>query len=397
MSCAHTLRARNVAPALKSAIAQGLLGTRHGKATLFDCGPPAAQFFDLGAFRKKIQSLRDAFPDGKNKCTKPLSANGVLHTLAVKANPFSTILGEAHQMGLGAESASIVEVWQALRQGIPAQNIIYDSPAKAAAEIRHALSIGLLLNLDNMSELRKTREALESLRNENIIKSQPRIGLRINPQMGPGTIAATSTATKTSKFGFATREGDVDPIELYLQNRWLNAIHVHTGSQGCPLELSAQGVAEALRMAIEVNKRAGTQQIQHFDMGGGVPADYDSDADSREFQEYRDLIDTHASGLWEQGFRVYTEMGRSLTAKMGWTATRVEAVKESGGRRIAIGHVGADLFVRTAYQPQNWPHRISVFTHDGEPKDVAEEELLPQDVAVVRCWETNRRGGGGGE
>jgi len=63
------------------------------------------------------------------------------------------------------------------------------------------------------------------------------------------------------------------------------------------LELSAQGVGEALRMAVEVNERAGTQQIQHFDMGGGVPADYDTDDDSQEFQEYRDLIDAHAAGL----------------------------------------------------------------------------------------------------
>jgi len=76
----------------------------------------------------------------------------------------------------------------------------------------------------------------------------------------------------------------------------------------------------------------------------------------------------------------------SLTAKMGWTATRVEAVKESGGRRIAIGHVGADLFVRTAYQPQNWPHRISVFTPEGDPKDIAEEDFILQDVAGPLCF-----------
>eukprot|EP00466_Bigelowiella_natans_P002213 jgi/Bigna1/91229/estExt_fgenesh1_pg.C_930054 len=114
-------------------------------------------------------------------------------------------------------------------------------------------------------------------------------------------------------------------------------------------------------MAIEVNKRAGTQQ---------------------EFQEYRDLIDTHASGLWEQGFRVYTEMGRSLTAKMGWTATRVEAVKESGGRRIAIG----TRMVHERPMKDEYDFKISVFTHDGEPKDVAEEELLPQDVAGPLCF-----------
>ncbi|GAB5368721.1 hypothetical protein AAMO2058_001344100 [Amorphochlora amoebiformis] len=327
----------------------------------------------------QVKELKAAFPS-------TLSSGRVLHTLAVKANPLSKTIQKARQLGLGAECASIAEVSQALRNGIHPQDVIYDSPAKTLGEIRHALGLGVLINLDNSSEIQKARDALETLKKEGKSPENPRIGIRINPQMEPGTIAVTSTSTKTSKFGIATEDMD-SVIELYKAHPFLNALHVHTGSQGCPMELSARGIARAVSIARKVNNGA-KKQIEHLDIGGGVPADYGSDGKTGggelfRFEDYRKAIDQFAPGIWDEGFSIYTEMGRSLTSKMGWTASRVEAVKESGGRRIAICHVGADLFVRTAYQPQNWPHRISVFSSEGNPK---EAPFLHQDIAGPLCF-----------
>ena len=60
----------------------------------------------------------------------------------------------------------------------------------------------------------------------------------------------------------------------------------------------------------------------------------------------------------------------------------------SGERRIVTLHVGADAFLRTAYLPDQWEHRLSVisgtdFTPVVESKN---EALLPQDVAGPLCF-----------
>jgi len=306
----------------------------------------------------------------------------------VKANPFSAVVKLGGDLGLGAECASIVEVMQATRQLIDPEDIIYDSPAKTIGEIDMALNKGILINLDNEIELKKVQRCLQdsgwSTRNDAV----PRIGLRINPQMEAGTISVTSTATKTSKFGLPLRDEPGHVKDLFLANPFLNTLHIHTGSQGCPMDLSAKGIKIATDLALEVNREANRRQIQHLDIGGGVPGDYDEDGEKGggslyRFSEYREAIDSLAPHLWSEGFRIYTEMGRSLTCKMGWTAARVEAVKDVGGRRIAVCHVGADLFPRTAYQPHNWPHRISIMTKDGDPK---EGKVMKQDVAGPLCF-----------
>jgi diaminopimelate decarboxylase len=45
---------------------------------------------------------------------------------------------------------------------------------------------------------------------------------------------------------------------------------------------------------------------------------------------------------------VKTEFRRSIYAKNAYMASRVEYTKESGGRRIAITHAGAQTAARTA-------------------------------------------------
>lgn len=78
-----------------------------------------------------------------------------------------------------------------------------------------------------------------------------------------------------------------------------------------------------------------------------------------------------------------TEFGRSLLAKNGFTAAVVEYVKESGGRRIALTHAGAQVAVRTVFMPDAWPVRITAHGPDGLPKTT---RVVPQDVAGPLCF-----------
>lgn len=60
------------------------------------------------------------------------------------------------------------------------------------------------------------------------------IGLRINPLVGAGSIAALSTATASSKFGVPLHDASRDAIlSAYLDNEFLTSVMCHVGSQVC--------------------------------------------------------------------------------------------------------------------------------------------------------------------
>jgi diaminopimelate decarboxylase len=98
--------------------------------------------------------------------------------------------------------------------------------------------------------------------------------------------------------------------------------------------------------------------------------------------------------------RLVTENGRSLLAKAGCVASVVEYTKWSGGRHIAVTHVGADLCMRACYMPDTWGLRVFVCDAEGRQKEgAAGAEEVVQDIAgplcfqVGLCWASVLSGG----
>ena len=329
---------------------------------------PCALFYDLDAFRETLLSIKAAFPDT------------TLHAIAMKANPLAACLLMAKDLGFGCEVASPCELEHALRLGFPPERIVMDSPAKTTRALRNALAAGVQLNADNFDELARIDAILASEYGgggaRGLGKCTSRIGVRVNPQYGEGKIAATGTIAKTSKFGVPLMEVRAELLDAYKKYAWLTCVHCHVGSQGCELELLVRGSKSVLALADEINAHCGGEQpqVRSLDIGGGMPVDYGSDAPDEAAPEritparYRAALEAEAPELFESGgkYTLVTEFGRSASAKAGYMVSRVEYVKSAGGRRLASVHCGADLFLRTAYQPQNWPHRVSAWTGGGE-------------------------------
>ena len=123
--------------------------------------------------------------------------------------------------------------------------------------------------------------------------------------------------------------------------------------------------------------------IELIDVGGGLPVEYRADEGGPSFIDHAAALRRAVPRLFDGRWRVATEFGRSIHAKAGWLASRVEATKVAGCRRIAIIHAGADMFVRAVYDPARWFHRLSVFTATGAPKD---GPVAPWDVAGPLCF-----------
>ena len=342
----------------QAAVAQGLLG---GDTLL-------AGFVDLGGMRQAVGALRSSFPAH------------FTHAFAAKAGCLEGILRPLRQQGMACEVASPGELAQALAAGFPPKLIVFDSPAKTRGEIATALRQGMTLNIDNFQELERVDAAMREQGGSTAV-----IGIRINPQVGVGTIAAMSTATRTSKFGIAIDDpGNRDRIlEAYRARPWLTCVHTHVGSQGCPLELIAGGVGKAVALAREINASVGRRQVTTIDIGGGLPVNFESDEVAPTFAEYAAILRETVPALFSGEFAVITEFGRSIMAKNGFLIGRVEYTKVTGGRHIAITHAGAQVATRTVFMPELWPIRVSALDPLGRPKTGAR---IAQDVAGPCCF-----------
>ena len=349
--------------AVRAAVEQGLIGT----------GEPVTGLLDVDGIRESAAELHRAF-DGITAPGTP-----VLHAFAVKAGSLVPVLRLLAAEGLGCEVASPGELALARSAGVPASRTVLDSPAKTTAELREALGLGIAVNADNPQEL----ERIDAL-----VRDEPApapIGLRVNPQVGAGSIEALSTATATSKFGVALRDEGARAwvVRAYLDRPWMTRLHAHVGSQGVALERMADGVRETYELAEEINAAAGRQQIDTLNIGGGLPVNFTSDATTPTFHDYARVLRDTVPGLLDGRYGLITEFGRSLLAKHGLVLARVEYAKSAGGRPIAVTHAGAQLATRTVYAPESWPIRVACFDAAGHPK---QGPPVVQDVAGPCCF-----------
>jgi diaminopimelate decarboxylase len=326
-----------------------------------------AAFVDTAAIGRTISALHQAFPEN------------FTHTFAAKANTMSRALRLVKERGMGCEVASPGELEQALRAGFAVEKIVYDEPAKTLTMLEKVLNRGISLNIDNFQEFERVRCLIRKPASES------RIGFRINPQVGAGNISAMSTATATSKFGVALEDaGQRDAIiAAYRANPWLTSLHTHVGSQGCSLDLMASGIRKVVDLAEDINSAVGLQQVEVIDIGGGLPVNFETEEVKPSFADYAAVLRNAVPELFSGKYRAKTEFGRSIFAKNGFIASRIEYTKNSGGRQIATSHAGAQIATRTVFMPDHWKIRLSVYDSSGRAK-TGDEQL--QDIAGPLCF-----------
>lgn len=323
-------------------------------------------FYDLDFLEERIRYLVSLFPEH------------TLHGIAIKANPLMPVLGMLQKMKLGAEAASLGEVMIALKAGFIPEKIVYDSPVKTMRELEFALQSGIHINLDSLAELERVAELKKR------IASKSTIGIRINPQVGTGTILESSVAGEYSKFGVPIKTKRTELLKTFSEYDWLTGVHLHVGSQGCPMELLLKGIEVVYDFVQEVNTQAGTRQINIFDIGGGFPVSYDHLTQPPDLTEYATQIKTRFPELFTINYSLFTEFGRWVHVNTGWTVSRVEYVKHDPGITTLMIHAGADLFLRECLTPSSWKHEYSLFDKNGKRKTGTDK--YPYNLAGPLCF-----------
>lgn len=317
-----------------------------------DPDEPATIFHDLDLLRARLAELHGAFPSRS------------VHTIAIKANPVIEILRFVVEQGCGLEAASYEEVSLALAAGCPPDRVLFDSPAKTDHEISSALEAGIRLNADSFDEL------------DRIIARRPAtstavVGLRINPLVQAGSIPITSVADPSSRFGERIDRAADELVARAVGRPWLRCLHYHVGSQGAPLDLHVQAASQISAFRRRLNEMIGHEQFDTVDVGGGATTRY-TDETAVEPDVFVAAVRAAAPDFFEPPVTLLTEFGRAVQANCGWAVSRVEYVNTSGPRPVAVQHLGADMLMRPAYQPDFWRHEFSTLpdrTGPASPPD----------------------------
>lgn len=258
--------------------------------------------------------------------------NFSLPVFASKSLCFKRIYGIIDSEGLGADVASLGELFTALQAGFPAEKIIFHGNNKTDSDITFAVAhrVGCFV-CDSREEL----EAINAISAKYGIKQ--RIMLRITPGIDPHTHVKINTGRVDSKFGAAIetyRAEELTALALSLKNIDLRGFHCHIGSQIFELEPFCEAARIMLRFIADIKDRLG-YYARYLNLGGGMAVRYIADDPEIDYKEniikLGRVIKEECKRLRLTPPHIFMEPGRSIVAAAGMTLYSVGAVKEIEG------------------------------------------------------------------
>jgi diaminopimelate decarboxylase len=257
---------------------------------------------------------------------------------SVKANSNLAVLRAFAREGSGFDIVSGGELFRALKAGADPGKIVFSGVGKTAAEIRCALTAGILMfNVESPGEL----DAINTVAGQ--LGATARVALRVNPDVDPKTHPYISTGLKKSKFGIHIQRS----IEDYRRARSLPHIEVvgvdcHIGSQ----LTTVPPFVDALDRIHDLVGRLQAEdfQIHYLDMGGGLGITY-NDEKPPEPRQYAAAL---TEGLRDLDVTLLLEPGRVIVGNAGILLTKVLYLKSTDEKNFVVVDGGMNDLIRPA-------------------------------------------------
>lgn len=314
---------------------------------------------------------------------------------AAKALTNINILRYIRSLGCNVDCSSINEVELALKAGFTPDQILYTSNNIHFSEIETARQIGVHINIDSLSNLKKFGEKFGH--------SFP-VGVRLRPNIMAGGNLKISTGHAESKFGVPLEQLDELLNIIQTTNLHLRTLHIHTGSEIKDVEVFAKGI----EVLFEIAGRF--PELEVIDLGGGfkvpyAPGEKGTDIEllgAKVAEEFNQFEKTHGRHL-----QVWFEPGKYIVSECGYFLTTVNVIKETGeinfaGVDTGLNHLIRPMFYGSYHQidnisnPEGSPRNYNVVGYICETDNFAENRSLPEvregDLLVFRnagayCYE----------
>ena len=279
--------------------------------------------YDASVIYRQIENLKKSFEAVKLKIK-----------YACKALNNISILKLFKHYGTGLDTVSIEEVQLGLLAGFQPNEIIYTPNCVDFQEIKKAVELGVVINIDNIS-------ILEQFGHE--YKDTVPCCIRLNPHIMAGGNYKISTGHIDSKFGISILQ--MRHLQRIIKNDNIQVIglHMHTGSDIVDIDVFLRGASILFETAMEF------PNLQFIDLGSGFKVRY-KDEDlvtdvpllgeklSKVFQEF--------CVQYGKELELWFEPGKYLVSECGILLTKVNVVKTTPATVFAGVNSGLNHLIR---------------------------------------------------
>lgn len=273
---------------------------------------------------------------------------------AVKANSNLSVLRLMHQLGAGLDTVSIEEVRLGLRAGVAPENIIYTPNGVSIEELEEARSLGVQINIDNLSVL--------ELFGQRYPKTP--VCVRINPHVMAGGNANISVGHIDSKFGISIHQVPHILRIVELTKMRINGVHMHTGSDILDIDVFLH--------ASEILFEAAThfKDLEFIDFGSGFKVPYKKDDIETPIEELGEKLSERFNAFCEKIGKPLTlsfEPGKFLVSQAGTFVAKVNVVKQTTSTVFAGVDSGFNHLMRPMLYG-SYHHIENISNPKGKPR-----------------------------
>jgi diaminopimelate decarboxylase len=290
-----------------------------------------------------------------HRLTTAFQRSNTVFFYACKALTNVNILRYIHSLGANADCSSINEVRLALHAGFPPDRVLYTSSGISFDEIEEAQSLGVIINIDSLSNLEKFGQKFGH--------TYP-VGIRLRPNIMAGGNLKISTGHDKSKFGIP-----VDQIEKVLSivgqyNLHIADLHIHTGSEIKDVDVFVKGIDILFDLIPRFS------QLKFIDLGGGFKVPYkdgDSETDIELLAQKVEEAFANHPNPGGRPLQVWFEPGKFLVSQCGYFITKVNVIKQTDAATFVSVDSGFNHLIRPMFYDAY--HRIeNISNPHGEPK-----------------------------
>ena len=312
---------------------------------------------------------------------------------AMKALSNVSVLKLMRKLGAGLDTVSIQEVKLGLHAGFAPKQIIFTPNGVSMEEIEEAASLGVQLNIDNLSIL------------EQFGSKHPQVPvcIRINPHVMAGGNSNISVGHIDSKFGISIHQ--IPHILRIVENTkmHINGIHMHTGSDILDIEVFLY----AAEILFDTAKHF--KELQFIDFGSGFKVPYKEGDIQTDIEELGEKLSQRFLEFCKGYGRDLTlafEPGKFLVSEAGFFLVKVNVVKQTtstvfAGIDSGFNHLirpmfyGATHFIENLSNPEGKKRFYTVvgyicetdtFASNRQIAEISEGDILCFRNAGAYCY-----------